>query len=426
LKTEFADVNETRKTVRIEIPLDVVNAEIDRVAREYSRRARIPGFRQGKAPARVVKQRFRSEILHEVVHDLVPRAVDDALREQGVEAVDTPDIRDVNVEENQPLTFTAAFDTLPPFDPGDLADIVLTRPSSRVEEAAVDEALQRLRQRAARFEPVEARGVAEGDTVVIDLGRRDAGMAAPEQHENVTIELGGPSNPPGFDAELVGLEPGASKAFTVHYPQDYAIGELAGTDVEYSVALKAIKRRVVPDLDDEFAKDLGEYDTLDALRARVREDLEHEARHTAEREMRAGLMKALGARLPFEVPRSLVERELDRRVQDFAQRLVEQRIDPREAGIDWEAFRESQRTPGREAVAGALVLEEIARREHLEATDGEVEREIERYAERTGRTPAAVRAGLEKEGGLARVRSGLRREKSVDFVMARAKIEGEA
>jgi len=126
------------------------------------------------------------------------------------------------------------------------------------------------------------------------------------------------------------------------------------------------------------------------------------------------------------VPRSLVERELDRRVQDFAQRLVEQRIDPREAGIDWEAFRESQRTPGREAVAGALVLEEIARREHLEATDGEVEREIERYAERTGRTPAAVRAGLEKEGGLARVRSGLRREKSVDFVMARAKIEGEA
>src|SRR4029078_12715270 len=217
MKTEFADVNATRKTVRVEIPIDVVNAEIDRIARDYSRRARIPGFRQGKAPARVVKQRFRSEILHEVVHDLVPRAVDDALREQGVEAVDTPDIRDVNVEENQPLTFTAAFDTLPPFAPGDLADIVLTRPSSRVEEAAVDEALQRLRQRAARFEPVEARGVAEGDTVVIDLGRREAGRAAPEQHENVTIELGGPSNPPGFDAELVGLEPGASKAFTVHY-----------------------------------------------------------------------------------------------------------------------------------------------------------------------------------------------------------------
>src|SRR5574340_1058944 len=189
MKTELVDVNATRKNLRVEIPQDVVDAEIDRVASTFSRRARIPGFRPGKAPARVVKQRFRHEILHEVAHDLIPRAVDDAMRERGVEEVDTPDIRDETGEEGQPLTFTASFDTVPPFEPGDFSTIALTRPSSRVEDAAVDQALERLRNRAARYEPVEGRGVEAGDTVALDLDRRDAG-GQPDRHEDVTVELG--------------------------------------------------------------------------------------------------------------------------------------------------------------------------------------------------------------------------------------------
>jgi trigger factor len=183
---------------------------------------------------------------------------------------------------------------------------------------------------------------------------------------------------------------------------------------------------VVPELDDEFAKDLGEFDTLDALKARVREDLEHEAKHAAEREDRAELMKQLAARLPFDVPASMVEREADRRVEEFARRLIDQNMDPRQAGIDWNAFRESQREVSREAVAAALVLDEVTRREQLEVTEEEAAQEIERYAERTGRTPAAVRAALEKEGGLSRVYAGLRREKSIDFVTARATISGDS
>jgi trigger factor len=187
-----------------------------------------------------------------------------------------------------------------------------------------------------------------------------------------------------------------------------------------------IKKRVLPLLDDEFAKDLGEFENLGALRARVREDLEHEARHAAEREVRSDLMKQLASWLPFDVPVSLVERELDRRVEEFARRLMEQRVDPRQAGIDWGAFREAQRDAAREAVAGTLVLDEVARREHLDVSDDEAEREIGRFAERAGRTPAAVRARLEKEGGMSRIYSGLRREKSIDFLMARATISGEA
>lgn len=423
MKTEFADVNETRKTVRVEIPTDIVNAEIDRVAKDYSRKARIPGFRPGKAPATVIKRRFKEQILHDVLHGLVPRAVDDALRERGVEAVDTPDVRDVDIEEGRPLTFTAAFDTLPAFDPGDLSTISLRRPKVGIDDEAVNGALQRLRDRAARFEAVEGRGVDHGDSVTVDLVRRDAGAEAKEDtHADVAIELGAKANPPGFDAQLLGLEPGATKEFTIHYPQDYAVAELAGTEVSYRVSVKGIKRRVLPDLDDEFAKDLGEFETLDALRARVREDLEHEARHAAEREVRAELMKALATRLPFEVPDSLVQREMDRRVEDFARRLMDQQIDPRQAGIDWQAFRDSQRDVAREAIAAALVLDEITRREQLDPTDAEVEQEIGRYAERTGRTPAAVRAALEKEGGFSRVRAGLRREKAIDFVHGRASI----
>ncbi len=170
----------------------------------------------------------------------------------------------------------------------------------------------------------------------MDLERRDAG-GAPDKHTDVSIELGAKANPPGFDEQLLGLEAGATKSFDIHYPPDYPIGELANTDVSYTVTVKGLKRRVLPELDDEFAKDLGEFDTLDALTARVREDLGHEAKHAAEREDRAELMKQLATRLPFEVPTSMIDREVDRRLEDFARRLVDQNIDPRQAGIDWNA-----------------------------------------------------------------------------------------
>jgi trigger factor len=424
MKADLVDVNETRKNLKVEIPSDVVDAQIDRVARDYSRKARIPGFRPGKAPARVIKARFKEQILHDVAHDLVPRAIDEALRERGVEPVDTPDVRDVNVEEGRALTFTASFDTLPAFELGEYETITLHQPSAHVDEEGVNQALQRLRDRGARFEPVEGRGVVDGDIVTVDL-ERTAANGEPDKHTDVTIELGAKANPPGFDAQLLGLEPGATKQFTITYPQDYAITELANTSVDYAIALKGIKRRVLPELDDEFAKDLGEFETLDALRTRVRGDLEHEARHSAEREVRGELMKQLAARVPFEIPASLIEREIDRRIEDFARRLYDQNVDPRQAGIDWNAFRESQRDVAREAVAGALALDELARREKLDVTEAEVEQEVARYADRTGRTPAAVRAALEKEGGLSRIYSGLRREKSIDFLMARAKIIGE-
>ncbi len=423
MKAEFTDVNDTQKSLKVEIPSDIVNEGIERIARDYGRRARVPGFRPGKAPARVIKQRYKSEILHDLAHDLIPRAVDDALRERGMEAIDAPDIRDVNIEENQPLTFSAFFEILPPFETGDYAGIALVRAVTAVPEDSVDHAMQRLRERAARYEPVEGRGVEHGDTVTVDLDRKDA-QGQTDTHKDVAIELGAKANPPGLDEQLLGLAAGAEKTFTLHYPADYAITELANQDVEYKVTVKSLKRRVLPELDDEFAKDLGDFETLAALRARVREDLEHEAKHAAERDMRSELMKQLATRVPYPLPPSLIDREIDRRLEDFARRMMDQGIDPRQAGIDWQAFRESQREPATEAAAGAVYLDQIARHEKIEVTPEEIEQEVGRYAERTGRTPAAVRAALEKEQGLSRVAAGIRREKSIDFVLSRATITG--
>ena len=424
MKAELVDVNETRKSLSIEVPSDVVSAEIDRVARDYSRKARIPGFRPGKVPARVVKQRFRDQILHDVAHDLVPRFVGEALQEKGVEPVSTPDIREVVLEEGRAMTFTASFDTLPPFEPGDFAALSLARTKVDIADEAVADALQRLRERAARYDPVEDRGIVDGDIVTVDITRTDA-QGGTDTHNDVAIELGSKVNPPGFDAQLLGLETGASKTCAITFPADYQAAELQNQTVDYAVTVKGIKRRTLPELDDEFAKDMGEFENFEALKARVRSDLEHEARHAAERDVRAELMKQLAARVPFEIPASLVDREIDRRLEDFAGRLMQQNVDPRQAGIDWNAFRESQRDAAREAVAGALVLDEVARKEQIVVSEAEVEQEIVKYAERTGRTSAAVRAALEKEGGLSRIYAGLRREKSIDFVMARATITGE-
>src|SRR5688572_23797899 len=247
MKTEFIDVSDTHKNLVVEIPSKVVDAEIDKIARDYSKAARIPGFRPGKVPAKVVRQRFRDQILHDVVHGLIPRAVDEALRDKGIEPVDTPDIKDVVVEEGQPLKFTATFETVPPIDPGDYATIALHRAGVSIDDAAVDEALAGLRQRGARYEPVDDRGVEMGDSVLMDLVRTtrsepgivltdaDAPLVESEgpegaeggrhetksdNHQNVTVDIGATANPPGFDEELAGLTTGEQKTFDVTYPDD--------------------------------------------------------------------------------------------------------------------------------------------------------------------------------------------------------------
>ena len=197
---------------------------------------------------------------------------------------------------------------------------------------------------------------------------------------------------------------------------------MANTDVHYKVKVKDLRMRVLPALDDEFAKDVGDFATLDALRERITTDLQREAESEADRQLRGDLLKELAARVAVDIPDALVERELDRRTEEFARRLMDQNIDPRQANIDWDGFRDSQRDASRDSVKSALVLDEIARREQLAVTDADLDKDVAEYAERSGLTPAAVRARLEKEGALSRLSAGLRREKAIDFVLSKAQV----
>lgn len=425
MKSNLIEVTQTRRDLTIEVPASVVDEAIGRVAARLGRKARVPGFRPGKVPPDVVRRRFRAEIMQDVAEDLVAKAIGDALEERGVEPVGTPDITELVLEEGKPLTFKASFDVVPDFDPGDLSTIEVTRPAVTVDEEAVAQVLERLRQHAARYEPVETGVVSGGQTIVASLVRQatdKAGVAGPvERHEQVTIELGTPANPPGFDQAVMGMSPGETRQFTLTYPETYVIPELAGAQVAYTVTLKEMKQRVVPPLDDELAKDLGE-ESLEALRAKVRDDLRREAAEAADRQVRADLLKQLAARVPFPIPASLVERELDRRLEEFARRLVEQRIDPRQANIDWTAFREGQRPAATEAVGSAIALDQVARRDGIEAGDADLEAELQRYAERTGHSVASIRARLERDGEIGRLLVGLRRDKALAHVMAKARI----
>ena len=437
MKTEFTEVSDTRKNLSFEVPSEVVEAAIDRVAKGYGRTARVPGFRPGKVPTHVVKQRYKDQILYDVAQDLIPRVVNDALHERGLEPVATPDIRDVVIEAGQPLTFVADFETLPPIDPGEYTGLTVRKPPAVLEVGAVDQALEGLRQRAARWHPVEDRPAAAGDTLLMDLTRTKrtsvieiAGESRPakggmddkpEALQNVTVELGSANNPPGFDQHLTGVSVGDTQSFTVTYPAEYEMPELAGATVDYDVAIKGVRRKELLPLDDELAKEVSDLATLDELRQKVKEDLQHEAEHQADHHVRHELLQQLSARMTHP-PEILVEREVDRRLEELVRRLMEQGVDPMKANIDWQQFREGQKQPAEETVKSTLVLDEIARREHVEPTDGDVDQEIEKFAERSGRTPAAVRAALEKENGLDRIRAGIRREKTMGWLIEKANV----
>ncbi len=432
MKVELTDVSETKKTLTVEVPPDVVDTEISRITQGYARAARIPGFRPGKAPVHVVRKRFREQILQDVAQDLVPRLVGDALRDKQLHPVDTPKVRDLQLEEGKPLTFTAAIETAPHVEPGDLATLVVQRPAATVSDDDVDQALSRLRDRLARMEPVEDRGAEHGDTVVMDLTRRrltgpqgvDIEPEAPESHQGVSAEIGAAASPPGFDEGLLGVTAGTQKTFEVTFPSDYEVEEMAGARVEYAVNVSALRRRVLPTLDDEFAKDLGEFQTLANLRGRIREDLEQDADRERTRRMRQQVLEQLAARMTGEVPEGMVAREVDRRMEEFARRLMDQGVDPRQASINWDEFRAQQQEPAVATVRSVLVLDAIVAAEGLEVSEDELDADISGYATRAGRTLAEVKAQLAQQDQLEPIRTGLLREKAVAQALARATITG--
>jgi len=430
MKTKINDLSNTRKNMAIEIPSSEVDSKIDLLTQKYSRSVRMPGFRRGKAPAKLIQRRMRDQILNEVAHDLIPKAIEDALREQKLQPVDTPSIRDVNIEEGQPLKFTATFEVLPPIDPGEYRGLTLRQTPLEVTDDDVSKAIEQLRLRSAKSEPVTERGVIKGDIVQVDLTQQvmhqdedsDSPTPEPEHHESVEIEVGSPTNPLDFDNHLLNLTVGMSHEFSLAYPESHAVKELAGANVHYKVTVKSIVKRVLPDLNDEFASNFGNFETIDILKDHIRKDLDEQAKKEMHRRTRDELLKQLAMRTEGDIPETLVNFEIDRRIEHLVANLISQQIDPRQANIDWEAFRKEQHKPATDTVRSTLVLDEIAQRETIEVSDDEFEQEITRLANNNSRTVSATRAQLDKEGKIGLLKVGLRRDKTIDFVLSHATI----
>jgi trigger factor len=423
LKVEYNEESPVKKSLSFEIEADVVDREIAERARHYARQAKIPGFRPGKIPPDVIRKRYRQQVLEDVAEKLVNKVVHEELEGRGLRPLDTPRVTELKIDENQPLTFRAVFETLPIVDLPDYKGLPVKARRPTVAEEAVDKEVDRLREEAARYDPVEGRAVREGDFTVLDVTQDADGK--PRTDENVLVEVGSGDNHKDLNAGIVGMSPGETKTIALAYEESSPNPSLAGQTVTYTVTLKSIKDKILPAADDEFAKDLGEFGSLPELRDHIRRRLLAAEERQVDREVKAALVEALVERAGFEVPDALVERHMLARTENAARSLAMQGVDPSKAGVDWRKFKDAQREESVKAAKADILLDEIARREGVEVLEGELDTEIGRFAERLKKSKESVRARMEKEGDLAAVRARIREDKTLDLLKANARMDVE-
>jgi trigger factor len=423
LKVDYVEESSVRKALAFEVEPEQVQREIDARARELARKVKLPGFRPGKVPLEVVKKRFKDEILGEAAEAIVNKVVFDELDGRGLKPLAPPRVEEVKLEEGQPMSFKAVFETLPLVELPEWKGIQVSAAGPKVGDEDVTKEIDRLREEAARYDPVDdPRPTQKGDFVLLDLvwQPKDGGKGG--RDENALIEIGNTGNHPGMNAGLEGLSLGETKEIEVEWGQE-AAPAIAGKTVRYTVTLKGIKKKVVPERDDEFAKDLGEFGNLAELEERIRKQLTAAEERRSDRDVKTALVDALVAKAGFEVPEALVERHMSARTESLARGLAYQGIDPRKVGVDWKQYRESTREESVKAARADILLDEIARREGVSVLDSEVDAEVARIADRSGRSREQVRAQMTKEGDIGALAARIREEKTLDLLKSNASIE---
>ncbi|HJS73735.1 MAG TPA: trigger factor [Vicinamibacteria bacterium] len=423
MKIDYVEEGSSLRHLDIELPADALADEFEKGVGKLSRTIRVPGFRKGKIPKDVIRARFRGDVLKEAVSDLVPHALGEALKERNLYPLDDPRISKLESELGKPLRFRASFEVMPDIEAKVYEGLEVEAPKTEVTDEQVAAGIEALREQQARFDPIEGRGAQDGDFVMGDLTERPEGGGKAEKHEGVTIEVGSGSYHPALHEALQGKSPGDVLRFTAAFPADSPARARAGKTYEVEFHLLELKQKVLPEADDELAKDLGEFQTLEELKAHLRSRAEERARHEDEQELRRRLLAKLVEANLFDAPISLVELELDSRLEATARDLHQQGIDPNATGIDWRKVRENERESAATAVKASLLLDRISEREGLGATEEELEAEVARYAEALEKSQAALRAQMAKDGTLDRVRGRIRREKAVDFIKQRAKLK---
>ncbi len=410
----------TKREIEIQIPSEEVSRETDARILKYQKLARIPGFRQGHAPPSIIRQRFSQDIQNDVIDALVPKYFRKETDRLGLIPISQPRVSDLHAHAGEAMHFKASFEVMPEVKVEGYKELRAEHPEISVSDEEVEQSLKGLQEQKAAFAPVEGRAIADGDYAQASLDgtpKQDEAGTKPVHMDDVLVEIGGKNTMPEFTQNLRGVTAGEERTFDVVYPEDFSDERLKGKTFTYRVKVNAIKQKNLPELNDDFAKELGEFSTLDDVRQRIREGMEHERRHEAERAAKDKLLAELIRRNEFEVPEALVERQIDVRLERGLRALAAQGLKAEDMKkMDLPRLRAGQRDQALGEVKAALLLDKIADEEKIEVADDEINREIEALATQTNQAPDAIRARLTRDGALDRIRNRIRNEKALDLL----------
>jgi len=415
-----------KREIQIEIPAEEVTRQTESLIQKYQKLARLPGFRRGHVPASIIRQRFTEDIKSEVVEALVPRYFRSEAEKLGLKPVSQPRVTDLHIHEGQPLRFKASFEIMPELKVEGYKELRAEKPQVSVTDEEVENALNDLREQHATFASVEGRELADGDFAQVsfhgkpkeaepasipDMGTKTVHM------DDVLVEIGGKNTMPEFTENLRGASAGEERTFEVRYPEDAPDKRLAGKTFTYTVKVNSIKQKNLPELNEAFAKQLGEFDNLEEVRKRIRDGLEAERTHAAEHAGKEKLVEELVKCHEFDVPEALVERQIDIRLERGLRALAAQGMRPEDMKkMDLARLRAGQREQALNEVKASLLLEKIADEEKIEVGNEELDQEIEALAKQSKQTSEAIRARLTRDGALDRIRSRIRSEKTLNFL----------
>ena len=418
----MAEAASCRRELELEIPADEVSKEMERVAKELARVARVPGFRPGKAPISLIRRRFADDIKGEVLQTLVPDRVEKAVAEQKLTPVSRPEVDKLDFNEGQPLKFRAVFEVLPEFELGNYKNLELEMPPMEITDEDVTKTLDEMRERAAAFAPVEGRAIENGDYAQLKLMGTPEGEGEPLQADSVLCHIGAEETMEPFNENLRGGNTGDHKTFDVVYPADYPDAKLAGKTYHYAVDILGVKTKKLPELNDEFAKDVSNSPTLDELKTKVKEGLEHQRDHRQKELQREKVLAELIKLHDIPVPQSLVEHQMDVRLERVVRSLAAQGVDPQAVNVDWVTLRRRQEDRAKDDVKAELIVDRIASAENIEITDEELQGELEHAASHSGDSAEVLRARLTKQGTLDRMKAKLRSDKTLDWLAQNSNI----
>jgi trigger factor len=405
----------SKRELEIEVSADEVSLEFEKVLADYASRARLDGFRRGKAPRDMVKRLFYSDIKNSVVENLAPKALRESLRAENISPVATPVISELSFQEGAPFRFKAMVEILPDFELPSYKKIRIKKKEVKTEDEEVERSLEELRQKSAEYVPVEGRGVVDGDYVVLEWKGRDVKTKRFLPTEKVLVLAGHPDNEKVLNENLIGLKPQEARTFVITYPPGHAQKKLAGRTLEYEIRVISIKEKKVPELSDDWAKDLGEFENLSDLRAKVRKELEKVKEDSARREMGDEIVRTISEKLSLDLPESLVEEEAAGYLRSWTQG-ARATATPEQ----FEELRQKAKIQAEQKIKESLILKKIADLEKLEVTDEEIEAEIKALAKRTNVSLAQATESINREGKREDLRHGLLVHKAIDFLLENA------